>query len=85
MENPDQIGSSPLSRIQNLERIINKFRIATSGDGTVLGTFGKLPKNQEQSPLEQRLANIQQSRGSFGLIGENVDVAGNFKDGFTLS
>ncbi len=85
MENPDEISGGALDRIDTLERIINKFKIAVAGDGDVQGKFGSLPKNQSQLSPHERLANLESVTNQFGLSGQNVDVAGTFDDGFTLS
>jgi hypothetical protein len=85
MEDPDEISGSEISRVESLERIVNRFKLAVSGDGNVLGGFGKLPKNQKELPLPERLANITRARIEFSLSGLNVDVAGSFHDGFRFS
>ena len=85
MEDPDQITGDEINRIENLERIVKRFRIAVAGDGKVLGGFGKLFKPPEELTLEQRLTNLENATNLFNLVGDNVDVAGNFDDGFSVS
>lgn len=85
MENNDEISHSEIDRLENLERIINRFKIASSGAGSVLGGFGKLPKNQSELSFAERFANVQRARGKFSLFGENVSIDGNFNDGLSAS
>lgn len=85
MENNDEISHSEIERLENLERIINNFKIASAGAGSVLGGFGKLPKNQSELSFEERFANVQRARSKFSLFGENVNIDGNFDDGLTAS
>lgn len=85
MENTDEERGDEINRIENLERIIIKFNIASAGSGAVLGGFGKLPKNRNELPLPERLANVQKARVQFSLTGQNVGVTGNFEDGLIAS
>ncbi len=84
MEDSDEISGGTLNRIEELETVIRQHKFAVSG-GAVLGGFGKLPKNQNELPLEQRLANIQKARAEYELKGVNISVVGSFQDGFKLS
>jgi hypothetical protein len=84
MEDSNEIGYSEVGRIEELETIIRRHKFAVSG-GAVLGGFGKLPKNQSELPLEQRLANIKAARAKYELVGENISIAGSFEDGFKFS
>ncbi len=84
MENTDEISGGALNRIEELETIIRRHRFAVFG-GAVLGGFGKLPKNQSELSLEQRLANIQKARAEYDLKGVNVDITGSFQDGYRFS
>lgn len=84
MENSDEESRSAVIRIEELETIIHRHKFAVSS-GAVLGGFGKLPKNQSELPLEQRLSNIQAARAKYELVGENIDIAGSFDDGFKFS
>lgn len=84
MEDSNEISNSEVSRIEELETIIRRHKFAVSG-GAVLGGFGKLPKNQSELPLEQRLANIQAARAKYDIKGVNVDITGSFQDGFKFS
>lgn len=85
MEDTNEVGSSEISRLENLERVVHKFKIASAGDGAVLGGFGTLPKNQSELSFKERLANVQQARAKFELVGHNVAVDGNFIDGLIAS
>jgi len=85
MEDHDEISGSTIRRVENLERIVNRFKLVVAGSGNVSGGFGKLPKNQEQLPIQERIANITAARLKFNLVGQNVDVAGTFNDGFNFS
>lgn len=84
MEDSNEIGGGTVNRIEELETIIRRHKFAVAG-GAVLGGFGKLPKNQDELPLEQRLANIQKARAAYALEGVNTSIAGSFQDGFKLS
>ena len=84
MEDPNEVSRSEVSRIEELETIIGRHKFAVAG-GAVMGGFGKLPKNQSELPLEQRLANIQSARAKYELKGVNIDIAGSFDDGFKFS
>jgi hypothetical protein len=84
MEDRDAIGGDEVNRIEELETIIRRSKWVVSGDGNILGGFGKLPPTKGLS-LKERLANIKNAADSYSLTGENVDPAGNFDDGFILS
>ena len=86
MENPDQISDSEVEeRIYNLERIVKRFRIASSGDGNVLGGFGKFFKPPEELTFEERIGNLESAANQFSIDGNNVRVSGTFDDGFELT
>ena len=82
--NDDKFGDE-INRIEELEQVVQRFKFITSGDGKVLGGFGKLFKPPEGLSLEQRLANLENATNAFNVIGQNVNVDGNFDDGFILS
>ncbi len=84
MEDSNEIGGGTLNRIEELETVIRRHKFAVTG-GAVLGGFGKLPKNQSELSLEQRLANIQKARAEYDIKGVNVDISGSFQDGFEFS
>ncbi len=84
MENTDEISGSEVNRIEELETIIRQHKFAVSG-GAVLGGFGKLPKNQSELPLEQRLANIQKARAAYDIQSTEINIGGSFDDGYRFS
>lgn len=86
MEDPDEVSSSEVEgRLYNIERVINKFKIVSSGSGTVLGGFGKLPDDYSQMVPSEKLKHLTSATNKFDLSGMGVDVAGSFDDGFKLS
>ena len=85
MEDRNEISGDEINRIDELERIVHRFKFVTAGDGKVLGGFGKLFKPSEGLSLEQRLTNLENVTNAFNIAGENVGIAGNFDDGFTFS
>lgn len=85
MEDNDQISSGALDRLDNLERIVKRFKITVAGNGNVIGGFGKFFKPPEELTPQQRLDNIKRAVNLMNFEGNNVDVAGNFDDGFRFS
>ncbi len=73
-----------IARIEKMEKAIRGFRIMSAGDGILRGGFGKLPKNVNSSP-EERMASIELSMLQFHLTGDNLNVSGNFNDGYTVT
>lgn len=81
MEDNDEISHSEINRLENLERIVRKFKIV-SVNGAVHGGFGKLEPAED---LSTRLSNLESAVNQFGLTSGDVNIAGDFNDGFDVS
>src|SRR6266576_3206829 len=76
-------GTTQLSDQQRIDRLaqgIRDFRIVTSGQGAVLGGFGKVPYN------EVTMEHLESAFEKFSLVGtDGVHMAGSLETGYTLS
>jgi hypothetical protein len=74
---------SPTDRVNNMEKAINGFRIMSAGDGLLRGGFPKIPNVAED--MLDRMKNLSNAMDKFNLTGDNLNVSGNFNDGYTVS
>ncbi len=70
-------------RVDAMEKAVKGFRIASSGDGLLRGTFGKL--NEKPRDIIDRVKNLIESIDKFNLTGDNLNVSGSFDKGYTVS
>ena len=68
-------------RLTKLEKQVLEFRIVVAGGGAVHGGFGELTRSNVQS---ERISNLQRSVRDFSVVGDNMNIAGNFDDGFVI-
>lgn len=81
MEDRNEIGNSAIKRLNRLETIVLKFNLTTIG-GAVQGGFGELKPAVNH---EDRMTNLENAVDQFALQSRDVNVAGNFDDGFIFS
>jgi 3-oxoacyl-[acyl-carrier-protein] synthase III len=74
---------SPPDRVKNMEKAVNGFRIMSAGDGLLRGGFPKIPNVAED--MLERMKNLSNAMDKFNLTGDNLNVSGNFNDGFTVT
>ncbi len=71
-------------RVQDMEKSVKTFRIASSGDGELRGGFGRLPSNPAQELLD-RMKDLTKAMNQFNLTGDNLNISGSFNKGYTVS
>ncbi len=70
-------------RVHRMEHAVRGFRIMSAGDGLLRGGFGKLPTGIDN--LMQQMANLAKAMERFYLTGDNLNVSGNFNDGYAVT
>ncbi len=66
-------------RVGKMEHAIRRFRIMSAGDGLLRGGFGKLPDHNVT------ISDLELSVDQFHLTGDNLNVSGNFDDGYAIT
>ncbi len=70
-------------RVNDIEKAVKTFRIASSGDGELRGGFGRLPPNPAADLLD-RMKDLTKAMNQFNLTGDNLNVSGSFNKGYTV-